>query len=554
LASRINQSHSPQSGRVVRIDLNACELDLLARVKGVAAVHADIPMTTQILPSSALTKTIQATKMSFNGSVEQPTLAGSTADGSGQVVAILDTGVEERHPALGSNKVLAGACFSTASNGGRGFCPNGQSSDTSSALAGRSCADTWSGTRNEAIQAGCGHGTGMAAAASMRYTTSDSSTVKGIAPNAQVLPVQVFNQSISSSGKALSASAGDLLAAVEWLSSEAQRRRSAGLAPIVAMNMSLGGGSYTNACDNDYVGSLFKTAFTNLRNQGVLPIVATGNGGTKNAISFPACVSNAVSISAAKLSATSLASYANFSSQAKVIAIGGDVDGSGRYTLPVLCSTPGSYDCWQEVAGTSPATALATGGVAALFSVKAGASLASVENALTTDWAALLASGSSALHLTVNDGTQNITRPILRLTASAYPLLGLTEANTSSGTTPPPVTPPPTNDTVVTQAQICFYNNTNFTGSRACAVQAYGPNAPSNNTDVFYRFAGKVSSISINDVQTGASLSAGTATVTVYAGYGATNRSGTVNVTTANTSRITGGNNPFIGMVRIQTP
>lgn len=85
-------------------------------------------------------------------------------------------------------------------------------------------------------------------------------------------------------------------------------------------------------------------------------------------------------------------------------------------------------------------------------------------------------------------------------------------------------------------------------------MQAYGPNAPSNNTDVFYRFAGKVSSISINDVQTGASLSAGTATVTVYAGYGATNRSGTVNVTTANTSRITGGNNPFIGMVRIQTP
>ena len=553
LASRINQAHTPSSGNAVRIDLNACELEVLSKLKGVASVFPDIPMSTQSLASATLSKTISTIKMSFNGSVEQPTIGANTADGSGQVVAILDTGVEERHPALGSSKVLSGACFSTASNAGHGFCPNGLSTDTSSALAARSCADTWSGTRAEAVQAGCGHGTSMAAAATLRYTTSDSVSVKGMAPNAQVLPVQVFNQSITSSGKALSSSAGDLLAAVEWLTTEAQRRRTAGLAPVVAMNMSLGGGSYTSACDSDYVGSLFKTAFTNLRNQGVLPVVAAGNGGTKNAISFPACVSNTVSVAAAKLNDTALASYSNFSTQVKLMAIGGDVDGTGRYVLPVLCATSGSFDCWQEMAGTSPATALTTGGVAALFSVKTGATLASVESALTTDIAALNLTGSSALHLTVNDGSQNITRPALRLTASAYQLLNLTESNGSGSTPPSSSVTPPVTDTVIPQAQVCLFSSTGFRGAKACAIQAYGANAPSTSKDLFYRYFGRVGSISITDLQTGNDLASGTALVTIYAGLSASSRSATINVTSASTSTATGSNNPIIGMVRIQT-
>ncbi len=552
LATRISQAHTPSSGYAVRIDLNACELAILSKLKGVTSIFPDIPMSTQSVASTTLSKTISTTKMSFNGSVEQPTLGGNTADGAGQVVAILDTGVEERHPALGSSKVLSGACFSTASNSGHGFCPNGLSSDTTSALAARSCADTWSGTRAEAVQAGCGHGTSMAAAASMRYTSSDNVLIKGIAPNAQVLPVQVFNQSITSSGKALSSSAGDLLAAVEWVTTEAQRRRTAGLAPIVAMNMSLGGGSYSSACDSDYVGSLFKTAFTNLRNQGVLPVVAAGNGGTKNAISFPACVSNTVSVAATKLNDTALASYSNFSSQVKLMAIGGDVDGTGRYVLPVLCSTSGSFDCWQELAGTSPATALTTGGVAALFSVKTGASLPGVESALTTDIAALNLSGSSALHLSVNDGTQNITRPALRLTASAYQLLNLTESN-GSVTPPPSTVTPPVIDTVISQAQICLFSSTGFKGTKACAIQGYGANAPSTSKDLFYRYFGRVGSITITDLQTGSDLASGTASVTIYAGLNALSRSATLNASNTNTTSATGSVNPIIGMVRIQT-
>ena len=548
LATRINQAHTPNSGNVVRIDLNACELDLLPKLKGVAAVHADIPMSTQSITNSTVSKTNDAVKLSFDGVTAQPTLNTRVADGTGQVIALMDSGVENLHPALSGDKVLNGACFSTPTNGGRGFCPNGQSTDTTSTTAGKSCADTWSGTRTEAIQAGCAHGTGMAAAASMNYSVGGV-TAKGIAPNAQILPVQVFNQTITSTGKSLSASAGDLLAGIEWVTSEARRRRTAGQSPIVAMNMSLGGGSYTAACDSDYVGSLFKTAFANLRTQGVLPIIATGNGGTKNAIAFPACVSNTLSVSAAKLNYSGLASYANFNNQTKLIALGGDVDGSGRYTLPVLCPTAGSYDCWQEVAGTSPATAMASGGVAVLYSVKPSATLAEVENALTTDIAALGLSGSSAMHLTVNDGSQNITRPALRLTASSYRLLGTTESSGSASSTSGGAN----TDPVIAQAQICLFSKPGYVGALACATQAYGTNAPIDNKDVFYRFTGKVGSIRIMDVQTNTPLAANKATVTLYTALSASSQSGSVNVSTADTTRLTIFNNPTIRMVRIQT-
>lgn len=543
LATRINQAHTPSSGNVVRIDLNACELGLLPRIKGVSAVHADIPMSTQSITSNTVSRTNDAIKLSFDGSTAQPTLNARVADGTGQVIALMDSGVENNHPALGNNKILNGVCFSTPSNGGKGFCPNGQSSDTTTSTAGRSCADTWSGTRDEAILAGCGHGTGMAAAAGMNYS-ANGVVAKGIAPNTQILPIQVFSETITSTGKSLSASAGDLLAGIEWVTNEARRRRAAGQAPIVAMNMSLGGGSYTAACDTDYVGSLFKTAFSNLRNQGVLPIVATGNGGTRNAISFPACVSNTLSVSAAKLNYSGLASYANFSAQTKLIALGGDVDGSGRYALPVLCPTANNFDCWQEVAGTSPATALTSGGVAALYSVKPNATLADVESALITDIAALGLSGSSAMHLSVNDGTQTLTRPALRLTASGYRLLGISESNGAASSTNNT-----NNDTAIAQAQICLFSKPGYVGAMACTTQAYDTGAANA---LFYRFTGKVGSVRITDVRTNANLAANKVTVTLYAALSTSSQSGSVSVSTADTTSLTIFNNPTIRMIRIQ--
>ena len=65
--------------------------------------------------------------------------------------------------------------------------------------------------------------------------------------------------------------------------------------------MSLGAGTYATACDSDYLGGLFRNAFEKLRAQGVVPVVAAGNSGTIGAIAFPACVSNALPVAAARL-------------------------------------------------------------------------------------------------------------------------------------------------------------------------------------------------------------------------------------------------------------
>jgi Subtilase family len=146
-------------------------------------------------------------------------------------------------------------------------------------------------------------------------------------------------------------------------------------------------------------------------------------------------VSNAVAVAASRLNHAGLASYSNFSSQVKVIAPGGDVDGSGRYAMPALCEATNNFDCWQAGAGTSPATAMVSGAVASLSTVAPNAPLAQVEAALTTDLTDRLP--NLAKKLTEPDSS--LTRPALRVTASAHSLLGLGDA----GATPPPPTPQP---------------------------------------------------------------------------------------------------------------
>ena len=471
LAARIAQAYKPTSGTAVRIELTACELNLLPTIPGVKGVFADIPLgTTSAATSATLSAINQAVIDGFDGAVAWPTYTVGTsklnANGTGSVIAVLDTGVEDRHPAFsGNGKVLPGACFSTPSGGGLGFCPNGATTDTTSANAGRSCVDKLGPANGtQALAGGCGHGTSMAATAAMAYAGAAGSA-GGVAKAASILPVQVFNGSNSGGKVSVSANAGDLLAGIEWVTTQAKARLAAGQSPIVALNMSLGGGSYTSACDSQYVGSLFYTAFENLRAQGVIPVVAAGNAYNTSAISFPACVSNTVSVAAAKLGGAAPASYTNFSAQVKLFGIGGDVD--AKYSMPTPCATASEgFECWGAGAGTSPATAMVSGAVAVLRSLKPSASLAAVE-------AALLTSDKS---VTLN----GLTRPLLRTSKAGAQLLGVAGIDTA----PPVVVPPPVavgnpgtggGSSVQPQlTRICVYSLPNYTGNRACGVFAKG--------------------------------------------------------------------------------
>jgi len=208
--------------------------------------------------------------------VEADQAASMGHDGSGQAVVVLDTGVDASHPNL-AGKVVDEACFSLGSD-----CPNGQSFDDGEG-SGSYC--TYSGD--------CFHGTHVAGIA-----VGSGASYPGVAQGASLIPIQVFSQFSGSvcdpdpSPCALSWTS-DQIAALEYAFDTLRPLRA-----IASVNMSLGGAAYTSqsACDAD--NSATKAAIDNLRSVGIATVIAAGNQGYLNAISEPACISSAISVSA----------------------------------------------------------------------------------------------------------------------------------------------------------------------------------------------------------------------------------------------------------------
>jgi hypothetical protein len=104
-------------------------------------------------------------------------------DGSGQAVAILDTGVDKTHAFL-TGAVVSEACYSTTVGGQSGTaCPNGLDSQVG----------TGAGVPCDPGVDGCSHGTHVAGiAAGMQRS------MPGVAPGADVIAVQVFSEFLGS--------------------------------------------------------------------------------------------------------------------------------------------------------------------------------------------------------------------------------------------------------------------------------------------------------------------------------------------------------------------
>src|SRR5437899_6676217 len=202
-------------------------------------------------------------------------------DGTGLVVAVLDTGVDSAHPFL-AGKVVEEACYSTTSaQQSTTLCPNGADEQIGPG-AGVYCP---------LELGGCWHGTHVAGIAAGSGTPSGA-PIWGVGRGASVMSIQVFSRfdgsACGDSPPCIGAYTSDILAALERV----YALRTAH--PFAAANMSLGGGLFSSTCDEQP----YKPFIDNLRAAGIATVVASGNNGAIDRLSAPACVSTAVSVGA----------------------------------------------------------------------------------------------------------------------------------------------------------------------------------------------------------------------------------------------------------------
>jgi hypothetical protein len=258
-------------------------------VRALAGTKHDVVNTFETIPSVALELDAQALatleRSGLAASIEpdelsDPQLAQSTPlvesteanslgrDGTGQHVAILDTGVDKAHGFL-AGKVVSEACFSA------GDCPGGVSSSTA----------TGSGVPCTYAAGDCQHGTHVAGIAA-----GSGSSFDGVAPGAKLIAINVFSRFDSGCGDRPTPCArsftSDQIKGLERVIALRSSLR------ISSVNMSLGGGLFTANCDSDSR----KPAIDNLRSSGIATVISSGNDGSANAVSAPSCISSAITV------------------------------------------------------------------------------------------------------------------------------------------------------------------------------------------------------------------------------------------------------------------
>jgi subtilisin family serine protease len=166
--------------------------------------------------------------------------------GSGQVVAILDTGIDYKHTELGN------APF-----------PN------SKVIGGWDFANDDSDPKDDQ-----GHGTAVAGIVASSH---------GVAPSAKLVSVKVLDENGEGSDSRI-------LDGLDWVASNASRLG------ITVVNLSLGGNTRSGTCDTARAD--YATAFRRLSELGVAVVAASGNESKEEEVAEPACVSTAIAVGA----------------------------------------------------------------------------------------------------------------------------------------------------------------------------------------------------------------------------------------------------------------
>ena len=323
-------------------------------------------------------------------------LSGIPVTGNGTVVTILDTGVDNNHPFL-SGKVVEEACFSSndKSLGATSLCPG---SATSSFAAGSALPC------DKEID-GCEHGTHVAGIAA-----GSGSAFSGVAKNASIMAIEVFSRFDNSSAcespaPCVLAFSSDILAGLERVYDLRAAHN------FAAVNLSLGGGKSSTTCDSD----VRKPIIDLLRAAGIATVIASGNDGFTDGITFPACISSAASVGSTGDGSLGAAvdvvsSFSNSASFLSLLAPGAVINSS----------VPGNG--FQNLQGTSMATPHVTGAFALLKEAGPSLTVTQMLNALQSTGLAVL------------DARNGITKPRIRILDALFALPNTLEFDASSYT------------------------------------------------------------------------------------------------------------------------
>lgn len=257
-------------------EINKKGLDKLLRNPKVKKVYIDKILTIDLTDTIPLISADEVWPILING---------ESITGTGEAVCVIDTGVDYTHPAL-SGRVSAQQCYCSVS--GSACCPNSQQVD-SNAMDDN------------------GHGTHVAG-----IIASSDSTYKGVAPSANIVAVKTCNNAGYCSGS-------DIIASIEWCTSNAAADN------ISVISMSVGGTAYTGSCDA--VSQSMADAINNAVNAGIMVVVSSGNNGYSDKLSWPSCITNAVSVGSVD-KADVVASYSNRNSLLNYLAPGGSSSNS----------------------------------------------------------------------------------------------------------------------------------------------------------------------------------------------------------------------------------
>jgi subtilisin family serine protease len=233
--------------------------------------------------------------------------------GKGVTVAIIDTGIDYNHPALGG-----------------GFGP------------GFKVIGGWDFVNNDADPMDdAGHGTHVAG-----IVAGQSNEITGVAPEASLMAFKVL-------GANGSGSESNVIAAIERAADPNHDGNTSDHVDVA--NLSLGGSG-----NPDDPGS---TAIDNATAAGVTFAIAAGNSGGFHTVSSPGTARSAITVGASDLS-DAIASFSSRGPNMKDIAIKPDVVAPG---VAIISSYPGNR--YASMSGTSMATPHVAGAAALLKSV-----------------------------------------------------------------------------------------------------------------------------------------------------------------------------------------